>query len=283
MPLFIAHLDRGQPASRRVMLGPEIEAPIEGIFEEQYRALTDDIVDEIPFVREYQPGTDELLTLPIDAVPGVQLFLDTVNDGLDVNPLGRDDPAAISTKALFMRVQNRILVQQFTVKQVLNRRFLLGLRGDTYRRVNDTTLALGTSLTFIVEDDLIKFKHFQNMRSIMEMGDVYRAVTEVDVRRIANHPRLLVEDEEHFVGLVDQPSRKLIGSILDAGLLDNITTDFLQQEAERTNMEVVRRGEQLVMPGDRRGLKAFLQLLDESRYIGHFSGRTLIANSKRPA
>ena len=223
------------------------------------------------------------MTIPVDAVPGVQLYFDTVVGGLDVNPLGRDDPAAIRAKALFMGVQGRILVQQFTVSQVLNRRFLIGLRDDTYRRVNDTTLALGTSLTFVVEDGLIKFKNFQKMRSIMEMGDVYRAATEADVRQIANHPLLLVVDEEEFVGLVDQPSRKLIGSILDSGLLDNVTTDFLQQEAERTNLEVIRRGDQLVIPDDRHGLKAFLQLLDESRYNGPFTGRTMIANSKRPA
>ena len=46
MPLFIAHLDRGQPAARRVMLGPEIQGTVEGVFEEQYGALTRDILDE---------------------------------------------------------------------------------------------------------------------------------------------------------------------------------------------------------------------------------------------
>ena len=283
-PLFIAHTSDGQPAVKRVVLDADIQGTVEGIFVDQHDAFTRDVLEEIPFVREYRPGADELFIIPTDQVPGVEPFLDAVDaNPLDIAELGGDNPASINTKALFVKVDERVLVQKFTIGQVLSRRFLLGLQGNAYRRVVDTTFALGSSLAFVVEDGLIKFRNLQNMRSIMEMGEVYRAATEADVRQFADHPNFLIDDIDNFVGIVDQPSRKIIGSIIGSALLDNFGPEVIQRAAEETGLTIKMQDNRIVIPNDRREVKTLLQFLDESRYVGPLTGIPLIANSKRPA
>ena len=266
--LFITHISGENTLAKRVELSAGLQETIEGIFEEQYQRFVVDVEEENPFTREWKAGKEELLTLGVQEVPAVNVFVETVRgNAIAVPTLGTTNPANIGVKALFMGMGDRILVQQFTVGQVLSRRFLLGLRAGIYQRVEEPTFSLGSSLAFVVENGLIKFRSIEILRKIMDMADVYRTATEQEVRQFATHGSLVVADVDGFVELADSPSRKMISAVIDSGVLDTYNTAYIQRAAQTTGLVVQIQNGLIVMPNNRRDVKGLLQFLTENRYL----------------
>ena len=282
--LFVAHLAENQLVARRVELDNSIQETVGGLFEQQYQTFVDGVEEEIPFVRDWKPDKDELLTIPVERVPDAEVFTETVQrSAIAVSSLGGDNPATIGVKALFTPRGDSILVQRFAISQVLSRRFLLFLEGSVYRRITQPAFTFDNSLAFVIEGGLIKFRSLQIVRAILDVGEFYREATEEDVRQFAGHASFDVSDMDGFISIADQPSRKLISAITDAGSLDQFPPLVIQGAARETGLGVEVRDNKIVMPTNRRALKELLQFLDESRYRGPLSGTPFIANSRRPA
>ena len=283
--LFVAHLDdKRQLTVKRIELNRDIQETIEGIFEHQYQSFTEGVEEEIPFVRDWKPDKDEILTIQADRIPDTNPFLEAAaKNPISVTRLNIN-PESISVKALFVAKGEGVLVQRFAISQIISRRVLLGRRGNVYHRVTEPTFAIDSALTFIIENGLVKFRNLQNVRSILDIGDVYREATEPEVRQFAEHSSFVVSDTDNFIELAGQPSRKIISAIVDAETLNKFTPYAIQQAAKETELDVeIDQNGKIVMPSDRRGVKEFLQFLDESRYRGPLSGTPLIAYFRRPA
>ena len=287
-PLFAVCLSSDGPLAKRVKLDGELQGQIEGLFDQQCLSFTEDIDEEISFTRDYKPDPNELLTVSVDAVPGASLFRETVEQSATaIEEMGARSLMHAGVKALFIgSVDNgaeKILVQKFTRAQALDRKFMVFLVGDVYRRLTDTVFSLETALTFIIEDGLIKFRNFNNLRSILDVQDLYRSATDAEVHQFAGHDSFEASDVENFMGIADQVSRKSIGSILDSGVLDLFTPTDLKEIAASTGLEIELEGSKIALPNTRRKLKELLYFLTEQRFIGLLSGKPFIANSVRPA
>ena len=281
--LFVAHLDGEKLVAKRVELDNALQETVGGIFDQQYQTLMNGVEEEIPFVRDWKPDVDELLTIPAERVPETAMFFKAVEgNSLAVAGLGGANPASIGVKALFTQRQDSILVQKFAISQVLSRRFLLFLEGDVYRRITEPAFVFDNSLAFVIENGLVKFKSLQNVRSILDMGEFYKEATEEEVRQFAGHSSFDALDMEGFLRIADQPSRKLISAILEAGSLEQFHPLAIQQAAKDTGLDIEIRDDKIVMPTNRRAVKELLRFLDESRYRGPLSGTPYIANSRKP-
>ena len=93
--------------------------------------------------------------------------------------------------------------------------------GNTFRKLDNMAFTLSGSLTCIVEDGLIKFRSFSNLRSIFNLiGEAFRAATEPEVRAFAAHQNLYVVDVDQFVSTSDEVMRRLIHAITDTSRIE---------------------------------------------------------------
>ena len=270
--------------AKRVKLNESTRRDIESIFAKQESEFVDGVVNEVPFDGNWTPDSDEFLTIDIPAEAKIFQTALTVNlpSIPAVNP-GKFLDEKI--KALFTGVPiaggHRILVQGFTPRQMLNRKFALMFDGDTFNRVTTPAFTLDTSLTCIIEGGKIKFKSFHKLRSIIDLSAIYREATNEEVREFAGHAKIAVDDSDTFVDTADQQIRKLIHSIANEGLLSFHTAKDIQDAAKETKLPIEVRNGKIVMPTERREIKELLRFLNEARYAGPISRRPYITNSRR--
>ncbi len=277
--------NRGELSPKRVQLDGTIQDEVEGIFIQQRSSFLEGIDEEIPFDGRWKPDPNQLLT--IEVPPGASLFRNTLDqDAINVPDLDVANFTNEGVRALFtgeaLGGDMRVLVQNFHIGQVLSRKFLLFQSGNVFRRLSRPAFVLDTSLAFVIEGGLIKFKSPQKLRSVIDITDIYRAATEPEVRAFAVHQHFAVDDIEQLVESADEPARKLIHAISNSGVLGFAPTQ-IQQAAQLTQLTITMQGGKIVLPSTRRELKEVLQFLDESRYSGPLTGTPYVTNSRRPA
>ena len=271
---------------RRLRLDGPVQDPVEEAFAQQEQSFFAEINEEIPFDGRWKPDANELLTVVV--TDEAEIFSNTLNmNPVAVEAVDLANFGNAGIKALFTRGVGdgggRILAQRFTAGQVLNTKFSLLRQGNSFRRLIDPAFTLATSLTFVIEGGLIKFKSFSSLRSILDVQEIYREATGPEMEQFAGHDRLAVANVERFLELADQPTRKLISAVLQSRVLDDFTGEQIRDAAAQTQLEVTLQDGRIVLPANRSGLKELLRFLDESRYLGPLSGQTFIANSRRPA
>ena len=188
-------------------------------------------------------------------------------------------------RALFTGIANdqgtKVLIQQFSGRQVLSRRFSLLQDGNAFRRLSDSAFTFDSSLTGIAEGERLKFKSFHKMRGIVDLSDIYRAATDQEVRNFVDHATIEVARPEEFLGLADQTMRKLVHAITRSGTLDRYDVNQIRTAAAAVEMPMDVVDGKVVMPTERRAIKTFLQFLDDGLYRASLTGQRYVTNSKR--
>lgn len=282
--LFAASRINGELVPRRVRLDGTIQDEVEEIFAQQERDFFEGVDEEVLFDGRWKPDVDELLLLEL--TEETAMFRETLNMNANaVDPVDLANFATSGIKALFTGqpgADGRVLVQRFTGVQVLSRKFAVFLQGNSFRRLTAPSFTLATSLAFVIDDGYIKFKSFSNLRSILDVLEIYRDATDQEVRDFAGHSSLQVGDMDDFVHTADQATRKLINAVTASGILDDYTPTQIREAAAATQLNVELENDRIVLPDERRDVKVLLQFLDESRYNGPLTKRTYVTNSRRP-
>ena len=283
--LFAACRVNGELVPKRVRLDGTIQDQIEAIFARQEEDFFEGADEEVPFDGGWKPDSNELLIMELTADAG--MFRETLDmNANSVEDLDLANFATAGIKALFTGqdgVDGRVLVQRFTGVQLLSRKFAVFLQGDSFRRLTAPSFTLASSLAFVIDGDFIKFKSFSNLRSILDVQEIYRDATEQEVRDYAGHPNIQVLDLENFVLTADQPTRKLINAVISSGVLEDYTSAEIQVAAQSTQLAVEVENERIILPAERSAVKDLLRFLDESRYRGPLSGLPYVTNSRKRA
>lgn len=285
--LFAACRINGELKAKRVPLSGDIQQAVAEEFSIQEELFRSGVTNEVAFDGRWKPDPDEFLTIDVPAE--AQVFQDTVEANATAIPsINTRTFGDEGIKALFTGVTangiTRILVQRFTSQQVLQKRkFTLFLQGDTFRHLDESAFTLDSSLACIIEDDKIKFKSQQKLRSIINMSSIYRAATDQEIQTFAEHPRLEITDVAGFLESTDQISRKLIHALIENQTLDKYEPIDVKSAAQGTSLVVDVQNEKIVMPSTNADIKMLLQFLDESRYAGPLSGDPFVTNSRKPA
>jgi hypothetical protein len=256
------------------------------LFESQEREFRTGITTEVPFNGNWNPDPEEVLTIDIPAE--AQVFESTIRGNATAVPIvDTEHFMEEGIKGLFTgRVQNgraTVLVQRFTSQQVLTKHFSLFQEGNAFRRLTETAFSLDSKLTCIIETGLIKFKSVGNLRSIIDMIEIYREATNQEVVDFAGHRALHIANVQSFLANTNQTCRKLIHAISDNHVLNDYTSAEIQTAARATNLTVNITNGKIAVPADGAGIKGLLQFLNESRYSGPLSHRAYVTNSQRPA
>ena len=253
--LFAACRINGALVPRRVQLDGTIQNAVEEIFASEAQDFFEGVNEEVPFDVRWKPDKNELLT--VEVTPEAEMLRETLNiNPIAVEPLDLANFADTGVKALFTgdgtNEARRVLVQQFTVAQVLDRRFAVVLQGNSFRRLTAPAFTLASSLTSVIDAGLIKFKSFSNLRAILEVMEIYRDATDQELRDFAGHPKLRVAELKDFMLTADQPTRKLMGAVVASGVLDVYTAAEIREAAAGTQLKLEFDGDRLILPAERR-------------------------------
>jgi len=272
--------------AKRVHLDRTVQEAVQAVFSDQEECFRNGITEEVDFDGSWKPDENEILVM--DIPQNAQIFVDTINANAVAIPVL--DTAAFdkeNIKALFTGdVDNgatKVLIQLFSARQLLSRRFSLIQQGNAFRRMTDQAFALDNSLTCIAEDGKLKFKHFQKMRSIVNLSDAYKEATDQEVQSFSSHASFEVADPAAFLASTDQVSRKLIHKINRSRTLDNYTVPDIETAANAVGVGVTVNAGRIVMPTERAEVKKLLRFLDDGVYEAPLSNLRYITNSKRLA
>ena len=284
--LFAACRVDGQLVARRVSLDASVQQLVENIFDQQEQRFRLGVIEEIPFDGDWKPDDEQVLTIPI--VQEAVIFHQAIAaNAVSIPTIDTARFDAANIKALFTGTREngapKVLVQGFTGGQVLSRKYALLLSDNAFRRILEPAFILGTGLVCIIEAGVIKFKSLHNLRSIIDVTEIYREATNAEVRDFAEHNAVDVANVDAFVETSDQTIRKLVHSITDTGVLDDYPAETIRDAAQGTGLNVDVRNGKIVIPAERSEIKALLQFLNESRYAGPLSGMAYVANSRRRA
>lgn len=284
--LFGACRVNGRLVAKRVRLDNDVQGAVENVFREQEEQFRRGVEEEVEFDGSWKPDDNEVLV--VDTPDDARVFFETIEANAVAIPdldTARFDQEGI--RALFTGVVDdgatKVLIQQFSGRQVLSRRFSLLQHGNAFRRLSDSAFTFDSSLTCIAEEGRLKFKSFHKMRAIVDLSGIYRAATDQEVRNFADHASFEVARPEEFLGQADQTVRRLVHAITDSGTLETYGVDDIQAAAAAVEMPVTVADGKIVMPTERRAIKTFLHFLDDGLYRASLTGQRYVTNSKRPA
>ena len=273
--------------AKRIRLDNNVQQAVEEIFAEQEARFRKGIVEEVNFDGRWKPDNDQVLTIDVNVLSDGQIFSNTINanpvsiPGMDTARFDEQDIKAIFT-GISANGSEKILVQQFSARQMLSRKFSLLHDGNAFRRLTDPAFTLDTSLTCIVEEGRIKFRSFHKMRAILNLVDVYRVATDQEVQDFANHSSFDIADINAFNQTIDQTSRKLIHAIQNSGVLNDHSVNDIKEAAASVGLNLTINNGRISMPTNRAEIKNLLRFLDDGLYEAPLSRRRYVTNSKRP-
>jgi hypothetical protein len=269
---------------KRVKVAAAVQNQLEGIFIQQEQMFADGVTEEVAFDGGWSPEPNEHLVVQVTA-EAAAIFGAAQGNVVampEVNPANFE---AESIRALAVLVQRptgpRLLLQEFSARQMLERRFSLILDGDTFNRLTQPAFAIGASLAGIVEEDKIKFQKFSRIKLIFNLINLYQEATDTEVEGFCGLGCIEVGDVDKFKNLADQKMRKLINAITKRGTLNNFTPAQIEVAAAGESFQLQVADGKIVFPPAKADAKALLHFLDNGLYRGPLGGDIFITNSKR--
>lgn len=269
---------------KRIKVKATVQNQLEGIFIQQEQMFVDGVTEEVPFDGGWSPDPHEHLVAQVTD-EAAAIFAAAQGN---IVAMPEVDPANFENeniRALGVLVQHstgpRLLLQEFSARQMLERRFSLILDGNTFNRLTQPAFAIGASLAGFVEGDKIKFQKFSRIKLIFNLTSLYQEATDTEVEGFCELECIDVGDIGKFKNLADQKMRKLINAITKRGTLNDFTSAQIQVAAAGENFQIAVADGKIIIPSVKAEAKALLHFLDNGLYRGPLGGEIFITNSKR--
>lgn len=207
------------------------------------------------------------------------------------------DPKVIDVnhiKALFVGIaspqnNNLIAIQTFNKKQILDtsKSFVMKLIGsaNTFSKADNVGFNLDDKLVAIINGSDIFFRSFFKLRSIFDMSNYFAEATDQEVNDFAMHSVFEVPLGFKLDTVADTVIRTKVTLINKSGTLNNQTILKLKRAAKKINFplqtNIVSGVEKIVMPQEKKAIKALLDFLDEDIFTSEITQTIYKSNSKR--
>ncbi|MCM2569689.1 hypothetical protein NAT65_01215 [Achromobacter xylosoxidans] len=272
----------------RILLEQRVQASMDALFEQQGNVISDPNLAVIPFEGgNFTPDESEVLEISPYDLPA--FIFDPLQNvaGCETLPASDEVIGSISSVFAYDAATDKLIFQVIQKAQRLATSSLaILLSKNTFKRLDDPGLVLGSAAHAVYEAGCLKFKSMWWAKQIFDISDFYRNATEADVDRFAQIPALHVSDLAKLKKKTGQWARTRIAFIVDSGVLNKFTPSQLAAQAQQFNLtlDVVQGAaghEQLVIPEDMKELRSVLKFLEEEFYIGVITGVPYETNSKR--
>jgi hypothetical protein len=271
---------------KRVKVTSDVQKLLEGVFVSQEAEFLSGVDSEIAFDGGWKPDKNELLVAPSTESIAAIWTGATGNvialDELDSANFGNEGIKALAV-LIGQGDGRRLLLQNFSARQILDRRIAFVWDGETFNRLTAPSFSIGTALSGILTEHQVKFKSFSNIKMIFDLANLYQEATNAQIDDFSTHASISIADVEAFKGVADQTIRKLVNAVAAKGVLDTYDVSAIQTAAVAQSFDLHVDAGKIVFPGDRAGAKRLMHFLDEGFYRGPLSGDAYITNSKRKA
>ncbi|WP_315118153.1 Kiwa anti-phage protein KwaB-like domain-containing protein [uncultured Clostridium sp.] len=185
-----------------------------------------------------------------------------------------------------IETETLIAFQRFNKSQYITSKGLSFLHiNGTLKKVNSFGISINTQIDCIYRNNNLLFKSYYNARQVFDLSMYYRSATDKDLRTFINNDKFFVMDKDNFKENADSWVRKKVALIQDSQVLQKNEVSEIVEVAKKFNvpLNVVNREgtERILLPNEKKEMKAVLKFLDEDIYKGVFSDITFETNSKR--
>jgi hypothetical protein len=115
----------------------------------------------------------------------------------------------------------------------------------------------------------------------LEVGDVYKSVTDQSVREFMSREHFHVDSIDEVVDVANQVVRRMIQRASQNDFLTVHGVEAVLRAAEGTKLKIRIIDGKIVVPSDARELRSLMQFLNEARYQGPISGDIYVSNSQK--
>ncbi|PID60453.1 MAG: hypothetical protein CSB44_10210 [Gammaproteobacteria bacterium] len=269
---------------KHVRMARDVQTKIKDIFIGQSKSFKSGRSEEIAFSGDWKPDEGELLTLAVDDQVKVLIEAARSNvtslQSVDVNNIQSEN-----IRALFVSVRAEenmiLLIQRFTAGQYLNKGFSFLCRDRVFNEITEAAFAIGTKLACVVEDGLVKFDSYHNLRSIFDFKNLYYEATNSDIDELAAHGCLHFSSVGAFKKEANQTARRLVHKIMKSEVLDRYDPEEIQQNSSELGFDLKIVGGAIQVPQDKNEAIRFFRFLDDGIYEAALTGRRYVTNSKK--
>lgn len=292
MALFALMNNNIETRILRIELDSDSSSTINKIFNDQKLHFESHHSTVINFSVGYTPSYDECFML--SNFQESAILIDAVTRSTAIPVWDPNVIDAVHIKALFVGIaspQNNELIalQTFNKKQILDtsKSFVMKLFGsaNTFSKADNVGFNLDDKLVAIVDGTSIYFKSFFKLRSIFDMSNYFEEATDQEINAFAMHDAFDIPPQFELHTVADTVIRTKITLINKSGTLDTQTISKLKQAAHKINFPLntsfVSGIEKIVMPEQKKEIKALLDFLDEDIFTSEISQTVYKSNSKR--
>ena len=240
----------------------------------------------IIFDGSYKPDEDESLKIEnFDLSDEIQ---EAINNPLGVDKLVANDGNELNIRAIFLPLSDDSENEKIVFQRTQKRQLLLGGRitlfwsNDTFISTQKPGVVITDSIDAYYENGTLYFKSYYWANQIFNLNKYYRQATDDDIRDFCQNNCVYVDDLDSLVSASNNWTRKKIAYILDTGVLEKNTTDYILQEANNLGLQFETNEEnKIVFPADLKSQKELLSYLADEIYKGRLSDDVYLTNSKR--
>ena len=242
--------------------------------------------NSIIFDGSYKPDEDESLKIEnFDLSDEIQ---EAINNPLGVDKLVANDGNELNIRAIFLTLSDDSENEKIVFQRTQKRQLLLGGRitlfwsNDTFISTQKPGVVITDSIDAYYENGTLYFTSYYWANQIFNLNKYYRQATDDDIRDFCHNNCFYVADLDSLVSASNNWTRKKIAYILDTGVLEKNTTDYILQEANNLGLQFETNEEnKIVFPADLKSQKELLSYLADEIYKGRLSDDVYLTNSKR--
>lgn len=242
--------------------------------------------NSIIFDGSYKPDEDESLKIEnFDLSDEIQ---EAINNPLGVDKLVANDGNELNIRAIFLTLSDDSENEKIVFQRTQKRQLLLGGRitlfwsNDTFISTQKPGVVITDSIDAYYENGTLYFTSYYWANQIFNLNKYYRQATDDDIRDFCQNNCFYVADLDSLVSASNNWTRKKIAYILDTGVLEKNTTDYILQEANNLGLQFETNEEnKIVFPADLKSQKEMLSYLADEIYKGRLSDDVYLTNSKR--
>jgi len=289
MPLFAIMSKNSAVKIYRIEVDKKTDKEITLTFQNQLRYFETHHNTELTFDAGYSPSYNECSIIQnfTESAP----LIDAVNRSTAMpkweQKIGLEEVTALFMAPDYPANKNYIAIQSFSKKQILNASKYLWLSKGVFSMSDLLGFNLEDKLTAVIENDTIKFRNFNNLRSIFDMNQYFADATSNDIDNFVKQPIFDLPQGFNLHSLADNVIRKKVTLINKSGILSNHTVDQIKVAATTLSFPIKTSGagvnEKIVMPTAKKEIKDLLDFLDEDYFNSEITKQRFRSNSKRKA
>ncbi len=280
MNLF-AIVDRHGTEVLRIRVEQRLQAQLRDEFEKQRKELFYD-KNIVNFDPRYKADDDELFVIEDFKLPDlIRTAVENINqvEDLSLN-------VELHIKSLFAADRScknrRLYFQRFMRGQLLTQKWTLLGSSNTYRKLEEPGLMLGSSLAaFYEEGQGLYFRSYAVASQFLDLESYFTQAADSDIEEVLQNDKFEVEDVAIILESADSIMRKRFMALKASGVLDRVTVEQICHQASRFGIDLEKHNDRIVFPKERKKAKELLRFLLEGYYDGPLTGTKYVTNSHR--